>query len=171
MAENDRELAEILTGQYPGMVRKARSMLSSDMDAEDAVQDAMLTVLEAPHLFETIERAGAWLATLVFRRAVDILRSRKRRREKEADAAFLELFEAGSAQDLVEHEEFARAVADAVRDLPDKLRSVFVSNALEGMTFRELSRSSGIPMGTLMARKKRAVQMIRDSVRQKGFPV
>jgi RNA polymerase sigma factor (sigma-70 family) len=171
MAENDTELAEILTGRYPGMVRRARSMLRSDMDAEDAVQDAMLSVLEAPHLLETVERAGAWLATLVFRRAVDILRSKKRRREKEAEAALQDLFEESGALDLIEHEEFARTVADGVKDLPEELRSVFVSNALEGMTFKEMSSSSGIPMGTLMARKKRAVDMIRDYVRRKGFPV
>jgi len=171
MAENDREIAETMAIHYPLMVRKARALLRSDMDAEDAVQDAMLSLLEAPHLFSTIERIGGWLSTLVVRRCADLLRSKVRRREKEANAAIEEMIAALGADDLVDSMAFARAVAAAIDGLPGELRSVFVRNALEGMTFREISALTGVPMGTLMARKKRAMDIVREHVRRQGFPV
>jgi RNA polymerase sigma-70 factor (ECF subfamily) len=171
MAGNDREMAEMVAFHYQGMVRKARALLRSDMDAEDAVQDAMLSLLEAPHLFSTIERFGGWLSTLVVRRCVDLLRSKVRRREKEANAAVGEMIAALGADDLVESTEFARAVAEAIDGLPEELRSVFVQNALEGVTFREISSVTGISMGTLMARKKRAMDLVREHMRRQGFPV
>lgn len=74
--------------------------------------------------------------------------------------------DAEDAEALMDRRETARLVADAVAALPDAQREAFVGNALEGRTFKEMSRECGVPMGTLMARKKKAVNTIREGLRR-----
>ncbi|MGP8179649.1 MAG: hypothetical protein ACLP1E_02485 [Acidimicrobiales bacterium] len=44
-----------------------------------------------------------------------------------------------------------------------------MEHELEGKTFKDMSVQSGIAMGTLMARKQRALETIRNELRQRGF--
>lgn len=159
-------LAEVLVGEYPALLQRARRALRSDADAEDAAQEAMLAVLRAPHLLAGVERLGAWLSQLVYRRAVDIIRGNVRRRAGDADAGLAELFAGDDPEELMARDEVCAAVAAAIDELPPELRFAFVQNALEDRTFQEMSAQSGIPMGTLMARKQKAVELIRSRLRR-----
>jgi RNA polymerase sigma factor (sigma-70 family) len=163
------DLAELF-GDYGGaLVRSARALVRSEADAEDAVQDAMVAVLRAPHLLAVVERTGGWLYTLVRRRCVDILRRDFLRRD-DRESALAPLFD--DAPDAVEHleqRELVASVAAAVAHLDEPLRFAFVENALEGKTFKEISAESGIPMGTLMARKQRAVEAIKKELSAQGL--
>ena len=51
----------------------------------------------------------------------------------------------------------------------EPLRFAFVENGLNKRTFNEISEKTGIPMGTLMARKAKAVQIVREKLEQKGL--
>ena len=162
-------VAEVFAEHGREMVRRARRVLRSDADADDAVQEVMLALVRAPHVLGAVERIGAWLLALVHRRCVDLLRGDRRREEKEAGAGIADLFRRADPADLAEHEELCRAVAQAVDALPGELRWAFVRNELEDKTFREMAEESGIPMGTLMARKARAVGLLRERLRRRGF--
>jgi RNA polymerase sigma factor (sigma-70 family) len=154
----------------PSLMRWAEAATRSDADAEDAVQDAMLAVLRAPHLLAVVERTGSWLYALVRRRCIDILRREGVRRSNEYEAALQDLFEdAADALGQMERLEFVTAVADAANRLDPPIRFAFVENALEGKTFAELSAQSGIPMGTLMARKQKAVELLKQELRGRGL--
>jgi RNA polymerase sigma factor (sigma-70 family) len=167
---DELDLAELF-GDYGGaLVRAARKLVRSDADAEDAVQDAMVAILRAPHLPAIIENTGGWLYTLVRRRCVDLLRKGSTRRSEEREAAFETLFaEEPDASTQWEQHELVARVAEAVKRLDEPLRFAFVENALEGKTFKEISKESGVPMGTLMARKQRAVAEIRAALRRCGL--
>ncbi len=164
------DVAEMFTAYGPALLRWARASTRSEVDAEDAVQDAMLAMLRAPHLLSVVERTGAWLYTLVRRRCTDILRKDYARRGREHQAALQDLFDdAEDALELMEREEFVTAVVEAVKGLDEPLRFAFVENALEGRTFKDMAAASGIPMGTLMARKQKAVSLIRTELNRQGL--
>jgi RNA polymerase sigma factor (sigma-70 family) len=171
MAELDEQQLADLLGEHGGaLVRAAKGLVRSEADAEDAVQDALVAALTAPHLFAVVENAGGWLYTLVRRRCVDILRRDRVRQSEERREALEELFdEAPQAREYLERQELVAAVAGAVKHLDETLRFAFVENALEGGTFKEIAAQSGIPMGTLMARKQRAVAAIKAELRQRGL--
>ncbi len=152
------------------MVRRARRVLGSESDAEDAVQEVLLTLLSAPHVLAPVRHLGRWLLTVVHRKAVDMVRAQVRRRRREESEGIAGLLAgADDPAALMERDEVARAVARAVKELPPPLRQAFVGQALEGKTFRTLSRESGVPEGTLMARKKKAVDSIRERLRREGY--
>jgi RNA polymerase sigma factor (sigma-70 family) len=162
-------VAELFAEHGREILGRARRLLRSDADAEDAVQEVMLSLVRAPHVLAAVERVGGWLLALVHRRCVDLVRGDRRRGKKEAGTGIEDLFPGTDPAELAEREELCRAVARAVDALPEKLRWAFVRNELEEKTFREMSEESGVPMGTLMARKARAVDRLRAKFMRQGF--
>ena len=162
-------VAEIFAEHGREMLGRARRLLRSDADAEDAVQEVMLSLVRAPHVLAALERVGGWLLALVHRRCVDLVRGDRRREEKEAGAGIENLVPGADPAELAEREELCRAVARAVDALPEELRWAFVRNGLQEKTFREMSEESGVPMGTLMARKAKAVELLRAELRRQEF--
>ncbi len=164
-----QRIAELFDGYRDEMVRWARRRLGSEADAEDTVQEIMLFLLGAPHLLAGVERIGAWLYTLVRRRSVDLIRKESRMRNREAGAGVDDLFEGADPTRLLERREFVEAVEEAVEALDENARRAFVENGLRDVTFRDLEEKTGVPRGTWMARKKKAVDAIRGRLADKGF--
>ena len=171
VAEKSRpSIAELFREHARGLLRRARRVLGSEADAEDAVQEVMVALLESPSLLDPVDRVAGWLYAVVRRRAIDILRSESRRRRREGSDLVEELLDQrADPSEALEGEELARELAAAIRQLPAPEREAFVANAIEGVTFRELSGRTGVPMGTLMARKKRAADRLRENLRRKGL--
>jgi RNA polymerase sigma factor (sigma-70 family) len=163
-------IAELFREHARGLLGRARRVLGSQADAEDAVQEVMVALLESPNVLGSVDLVAAWLYTLVKRRAIDILRAKTRRRRREGEDLVEELLDqTADLGQALESEELARALADAIRELPEPLASAFTANAIDGITFREMSERTGVPMGTLMARKKRATDRIRERLRGGGL--
>jgi RNA polymerase sigma factor (sigma-70 family) len=170
MKVDERSLIELFAAHAPRLVSQAQAVTRSQVDAEDAVQDAMVAVLDAPHLVAMVENAKSWLYTMVRRRCIDIIRRDSVRRSYEQQISLQEIFDDfPEPLALIESQEFVTAVAQITEQLEEPLRVAFVENALEGKTFEVISAQTGIPMGTLMARKQRAVQRITKELRRRGF--
>ena len=151
------------------MLARARRILMSDSDAEDAVQETLLTIMSAPHMLGGIERISAWLVTLVTRRSIDIVRRESVRRRKESAIDPDDVDDPPNPGEMHDRDEAAAVISSVLRKLPEKYREPFVQNAVEGITFEEMSKQTGIPMGTLMARKKKAQDKIRAALVKRGF--
>jgi len=82
MAEND-VLAERFEAHRDHLRRVAYRMLGSVGEADDAVQEAWLRLSRSDDT--SVDNLGGWLTTIVGRICLDMLRSRKARREKQAD--------------------------------------------------------------------------------------
>ena len=161
-------IAAIFAEYGDQLAARARRVLGSEADADDAVQEVMLTLLDAPHVLASVDRLGGWLLTMVRRRAIDLVRSESRRSERETGVE--DLFHGlPDPEAWMERDEVAQAVASAVDELPEVQRAAFVANALQGRTFKEISEETGVPMGTLMARKKTAVDAIRARLSKRGL--
>jgi RNA polymerase sigma factor (sigma-70 family) len=76
-------LAQQFEEQRPHLRAVAYRMLGSLSEADDAVQDAWIRLSRADR--SEVENLGAWLTTVVARVALNMLRSRKTRREQPLD--------------------------------------------------------------------------------------
>jgi RNA polymerase sigma-70 factor (ECF subfamily) len=79
------------------------------------------------------------------------------------------LFPEADTAHLAEQSEFWDATADAIEALPKAQRDVVIANGIHDQSFRELSEQWQVPMGTLMARKKKGLDSIRLTLRRQGF--
>jgi RNA polymerase sigma factor (sigma-70 family) len=59
--------------------------------------------------------------------------------------------------------EIRESLFEALSILNDEQRAIVIATELEGKTFQELSKDWEIPMGTLLARKSRALQKIKET--------
>ena len=68
------------------------------------------------------------------------------------------------AEEALGREEAEDALAEAIEELPPAQRDVLVATELEGRSFKELAEKWQTPIGTLLARKHRAVKALRESL-------
>ena len=57
-------------------------------------------------------------------------------------------------------------LADALDDLPEAQRQVFIMHELEGRSFKEIAALTGEPINTLLSRKRYAVLLLRERLQE-----
>jgi RNA polymerase sigma factor (sigma-70 family) len=159
-AEQHRSrLSRFLAAEWHRLVLSVRSWLAdtAERDAEDVVQDVAVRLLESTGLGEPIRDLSAYVYRALRNRVVDLYR---RRRPASAQPLPEELpDERGPAPDA--GQELRQDLFAAIDRLPEAQRAVFLATELEGSSYRELSEKWGVPIGTLLARKHRAVKSLR----------
>ena len=124
----------------------AYRMLGSLSEAEDAVQDCWLRLSRSDT--ERVENLRAWLTTVVARVCLDMLRSRKSRREEPLETAAPEpAAKAGSTPDPEAEAVLADSVGYATLVVLNRLnpgeRIAFVLHDLFDIRFEEIARITG----------------------------
>jgi RNA polymerase sigma factor (sigma-70 family) len=145
------------------LVRFVSSRVRDLETAEDIVQDVLLSFMRQVNAASSpdamIEDAGAWLARAARNKIIDWYRKHKSERMTE-EIAMTARSEMNPATDLIASEAY-EAFIDALAEMPEKMREIFVLNEMEGVSFREISEATGENLNTLLARKRRAVLFLR----------
>jgi len=175
-----QELTDVITHHSVRFRRIALGHLSNVADAEDAVQDALLSALTHVHQFRGQAKMSTWLTTIVINSA----RMKLRRR---LTSVQLPLGETDGQQDLLlgnivsdtrpgpeeayREREIAATLAQATSRLSPTLRTTFQLRDIDGLSIRETSDLLGVPTGTIKARLARARVRLREvmgrSIRRK----
>lgn len=143
----------------------ALAILRDRSEAEDAAQEAYLRAFRRASSYRGEGAVGAWLCRIAVRSAHDALRraARQRRLLEVAQPTGDPDDEAGSvnpAEALRERTE----MESALRSLADDEREALVLKEVVGMTYREISESCGVPLGTVQSRIHRARQRLVDAL-------
>jgi RNA polymerase sigma-70 factor (ECF subfamily) len=136
----------------------ALRMLGSRAEADDAVQEAWLRLRRAD--VDAIENLGGWLTTVVARVCLDMLRSRRSRREESLDGVEVES-SSNPEQHAVLADSIGAALIVVLETLTPSERVAFVLHDLFAMPFDEIAPIVGrTPTATrqLASRARRRVQ-------------
>ncbi|SDL70553.1 RNA polymerase sigma-70 factor, ECF subfamily [Modicisalibacter muralis] len=149
---DDNQLRELL----PRLRRFALSLTQDHANADDLVQATLEKALSSWQQRHTDGDLRAWLFSILYRRFID-----SRRRSKRY-ARLLELFTGDSptspsAEDIA----VAHSALDAFEQLPAEQRALLMLVSVEGLSYREISDTLNIPMGTVMSRISRARKAMR----------
>jgi RNA polymerase sigma factor (sigma-70 family) len=128
------------------------------------VQDVLAGLFERGDVTEPIRDLSAFVWRSLRNRVTD--RRRARRAPASLDAGAGEAVADGRSDTgaLVERRALGVRIDAAIESLGDDERDVFVATELEGRKFRELAETWDTPMGTLLARKYRAVRHLRSAL-------
>lgn len=144
----------------------ARAVVLTHEDAEDAVQDGFLHAYKALDRFRPDQPFGAWLYRIISNAALDIVRRRKvRETEQISDAVALPF------RDPAEADELRDRLAEALRTLTDRQRSVLVLHDVEGFTHGEIGSMLKIPEGTARSdlhHARSALRRMLEDIRSDG---
>jgi RNA polymerase sigma-70 factor (ECF subfamily) len=129
--------------------------------AEDAAQEAFIRAWQHLPNYRPRSPFRNWVYRIATNAALDALR-----RERETvDAAGLSLVSPDEGPEAaVEEGERGEGVRRAVLALPPSSRMVLVLREYEGLSYREIAETLGIPMGTVMSRLNYARKRLRDSL-------
>lgn len=133
--------------------------------AEDAVQDAFVSMWkQAPRFDPERGQVRSWLLTIVHHKAVDLVRRRSNRPERQLpDGAEEFLVDAqGRPDEIAETSMDARAVREAVTRIPEDQRRTVEMAYFLGMTHVEIAEAMDVPLGTVKSRLRIAMEKLRD---------
>ena len=162
-AGDRRAYEDLLRECLPLLRQICRARLRDATEAEDAVQDTLLTIHRARASYDASRPFRPWLIAITERRALDRIRARSRRSGREAAldlAAELPAAE-GSADAALDANRAAAKLRDAVQDLPESQRTALGLTKLQDLTLQEASARSGMSVGALKVATHRAVQTLR----------
>jgi len=143
---------------WPSAYRAAWLIVRDEAAAEDIAQEGFLAALGALERFDRARPFGPWLRTIVARRAIDALRSRRAQREV-SDAALAALPAPPPRQDGPGAE-----LAAALLTLPAEQRVPIVLRHVLGMTPTEVAAELDLPVGTVNSRMRRGLDAMKDGL-------
>ncbi len=149
----------LLTAVTPFVRARALLRLGTPEEAEDAVQDTLLTMHQARQSYDPARPFGPWLAAIADRRVADRVR-RIQRGRKLRDAATDVVAQAPVRQDKVVLD--SRALEAALAELsPEQARAIRLLK-LEERSLAEASASTGQSIGALKGATHRALKALRE---------
>lgn len=170
MPERQTSLAQIVEQEQARLSNFIRSRVPNALDAEDILQDVFYELVEANSLLMPIEHVTGWMFRVARNRITDLFR--KVQAESLSDLVSTEDGEERLLEDLLPAPEdgpealYARKAVlaeleQALRELPEEQRWVFIAHEVEGRSFREMAAETGVALNTLLARKRYAVLALR----------
>src|ERR1700743_2126483 len=148
-----------------------RQRVTNQEDAEDILQDVWYQFTTTVDT-EPIEQVSSWLFTVARNKIID----RYRKRQPESLDRLLESPEEEEGPDLARilldksqdpeasslRNLFWKALQQALEELPEEQRAVFVWNELADLSFTEIAEITGENVNTLLSRKRYAVLHLRE---------
>ena len=172
-----REMQDVLSRYLPSFYRRAYRYLGNAADAEDAVQDALLSAYKHLDQFKGEAQMSTWLTAIVTNSARMHLRRRPRQIHVSLDEKSAEdqeytvsdrLADARpSPEDECRKSELGTCLKQFVKQLSPPLRKAFQLRALDGLSTSEAARILGVPEGTVKAQLARARARLRRFMRQR----
>ncbi len=155
-------VADFFQTEYKKLVRYVRSRIddAADRDAEDIVQEVMLNIFDKADISIPIENLTAYIYQALRNRITDLFRKRR-------EVYSLEKVVQDSGHDpgkIFENKELQDMVFQAIDSLNADERDVLMATEFDDRSFMELSKEMGLPLGTLLARKSRALKKIRKKL-------
>ena len=176
LARDAVALAEIMRRNNRRLYRAAWGILRDEQEAEDAVQDCYLKAFAALPGFRGEAALSTWLTRIAINEA--LMRRRKRQaqaasvgnviplRPDEAPAAEVAEDPALSPEAIAMRAQLRPYLEDAVGDLPEEQRAVFVLRALEELSVEETAQVLGLNPQTVRTRFLRARRKLQERLQR-----
>jgi RNA polymerase sigma-70 factor (ECF subfamily) len=157
-------MQDLLEAHRPTMTRLARRMLRDGEDVSDAVQEAMLKAARAIQSFDSTRPFAPWLMRIASNCCVDLIRSASQRPDS-LDAYDIPVADTGAdVQCSTETAMLAEALEEAIRQLPERYRSIVEMRHYRHMEVLEIAEELGKPEGTIKSWLFRARALLKVSL-------
>ena len=167
--KRERKISNVINEYGTRLFRFIRGRVPTNVDAEDITQEVWYQLSRVVEL-DSIEQISGWLFKVARNRITDTYRKQspdllidKTFENEDSSFNFKDILMADtvSPEDENLKEIFWEELFNALDELPENQKNVFVWNELEDETFQEISDRTGINIKTLISRKRYAVQHLR----------
>ena len=168
-ATQKRNITQVINDYSKRLLGFIRKRVRNEADAEDILQDVFYQFIGNT---EPIEQLTSWLFTVTRNKIIDRQRKHKpdliediyTTADDEESLNWSELFFDSSDNPETDYLRtlFWETLNEALDELPEEQKQVFILNELEGVPFKIIAEQTGETINTLISRKRYAVLHLRQ---------
>ena len=137
---------------------------ASDGQAEEVLQEALLTVWRKAHLFDRKKAAAStWIFTIARNRRIDILRKKKFPEIDAEDPSLVPDAPRPPDEEVIEARE-GEVVRLALQKLPEEQRELVRLAFYNGWSHSKIAADTNLPLGTVKSRLRLAFSRLRNEL-------
>jgi RNA polymerase sigma factor RpoE len=173
--QGDKHAFELLVSKYQRKLGRLLSRFVRDAgEVEDVTQEALVKAYRALPSFRGDSACYTWLYRIGINTAKNHLASMGRRvptttnydsQEAETFDDSDQLRDFNTPENLLMSKQIAQTVNQSMDRLPEELRTAIVLREIEGMSYEDIARIMGCPIGTVRSRIFRAREAIAEQLR------
>lgn len=179
MTQQQNEIIEqAVKNERKKLLKFIKTRVGNEEDASDILQDVFYQLASNHGMVETIENMASWLYRVTRNKIIDWYRKRKTESidtmtafyDEDEDGYFSNLAALSSSQSDNPDAVFERQLVwdtmyEALSELPEEQREVFILHELENKSFNEIAEQTGVSVNTLLSRKRYAVLYLREKLK------
>jgi len=155
------QFKSIFDTYYNPLCNFCRKYLNDRGDVEDVVQDVLVKLWQNKDKIHLQKDVKYYLFTSVKNKAIELIRSRKRKGEIR-DSLIPEKNYEDPVGDEVDSTILKEKLYNSIRQLPPKCQEIFVLNKVNGLTYNEISEELKISPKTVDNQMRRAFKLLRE---------
>lgn len=171
----EKELYELIMRKYnQRLYRIARAMVKNDSDVEDILQETYLKAYEKLSQFQNKSQFSTWLIRILINHANASLNKRKHFSnsvsiEEVSEDQFQDP-SSNSVEPNISNDELKKILEEAIDNLPENMRCVYVMREVEGLSVAETAECLALSEENVKTRLHRAKAILKDELykRTKG---
>jgi RNA polymerase sigma factor (sigma-70 family) len=159
------------------LLKFIRSRVRALEDAEDILSEVFCNFARVNDLAKPVEQTAAWLYRAARNMIIDHYRKKKDipfsilADDDGNNEELSDIIDIISADENTPETEMLRSlvwdtVKNALDELPEAQRDIFIQTEFEGFAVKEISEKTGVAVNTLLSRKHYAVKYLRDRLRE-----
>jgi RNA polymerase sigma factor (sigma-70 family) len=182
--DTDSELIDkIIQGDkrlYEGIIRKynqrlyriARAFIKNEDEIEDVMQETYIKAYQHLKQFEGKSQFSTWITRILINQANHSLNKEKRVKShivtSSEDIPDIKPSSELTPDQNLMNDEMKKYLEQAIDELPDSLRSVYIMREIEGLSVNETSEALSISIENVKTRLHRAKSTLKDSLFEKA---
>jgi RNA polymerase sigma-70 factor (ECF subfamily) len=163
----------IMREHYAHVFRLIQAIVRNEHDSCDVCQEVWLTIWKRLPQFRGDAKFATWIHPIAVRRAIDHLRKRQRWYHRflpfsvvdETVESAPEPVTTDDARQQAEGNERLARLRQVLDSLPPKLRVALALREVEGLSYEEIARATGVPTGTVMSRLYHARRLLTQKLK------
>jgi RNA polymerase sigma-70 factor (ECF subfamily) len=162
---NNESLKFLIKRLRPKMDQVARSKILDRELANDALQEASITIFKTAKSFRSESKVFTWVYRIVTNSCIDLLRKEKTRTSLNESDDSLE-YSDGGLGDFTDDLSSTIVIRSAISKLPKDQREAIGLVWIEGYTVEDASELLGIPLGTVKSRCDRGKKVLAEILQE-----
>jgi RNA polymerase sigma factor (sigma-70 family) len=167
-------ITEIVKADNEKLKRFINFRVRAKEDAEDILQDVYYQLADSIDEIRSLDAVTSWLYRVAKNKITDFFKKKKPVPESKLNITgdngltLEDLFKEYGAtpEDEFMRQEIMDAIEEGLGIVPEEQREAFVMNEIDGLSFKEISEKTGIPVNTLISRKRYTILFLRDYLKE-----
>ena len=160
-SDNRNKLKVFFNEEYNSLKNYTNSRIkeTASRSAEDIIQDVAVKLFAGADRYAPINNVAGFVYRSIRNRIIDVMRSNSATEMTDNESSILDLEEFHQSTSAPS-EEMIAILKSSISQLKPQYRDIIIAIDFEGYTYKEIALETGIPLGTLMSRRHRAIAIL-----------